>query len=267
MRNLRLAHGLFAVLYVLALLPGCQALYRYRPVAVLVRDAETQKPIADAALHLCYPLTRDSLAPFDSSERTGADGIAHLRAAPYGDFGARVEASAAGYLSEEISLSADMIQHFEPAHPFEETRRRPAELVVDMYAEPHFAVELIVPVGYRGQIKCDIQVQEEAAIVPGQRCFRYEVRDGFVLVKGPRLLRRVYPSEYRARYADGTPLTGEPTLSKVGFRWLSGKNNEQYYFVGTQSEYDMQRRSLAVEEPPAKPRSADTPRKRGRGRP
>ena len=90
MRNLRLSRSPIFLLVLFAFASGCQVLYRYRPVPVLVCDAETKKPIADADVHLSYPLSRDSRAPFNSSERTGPDGVAHLRAVPYGDFGVRV---------------------------------------------------------------------------------------------------------------------------------------------------------------------------------
>jgi hypothetical protein len=182
MGKLRLA---ISLVFLLALAPGCQVLYRYRPLPVLVRDAETKKPIEGADVHLSYPLSRDSLAPFDSSERTDKDGIAHLRAAPY----------------------------------------------------------------YRGVIKAEVEMQDNVAAPPGQRCFRYEVVDGLVRNKGPAVLRRIYPSDYRARYADGTPLTGEMTLLKTGFRWLRGNGKEQYFFVGTQPEYDMQRRFAPDDNP------------------
>lgn len=256
-----------SLVFLLALMPGCQVLYRYRPVPVMVRDAETKQPIADAEVHLSYPLSRDSLAPFDYSERTGADGIAHVRAAPYGDFGVRVDASAANYSPQHVTLSTESIQHVEPAHPFEETERRRPEVVVEMYREPRFTIELIVPTGYRGEIKAEVELQDGGTVPPGQRCFRYQVADGFVRINGPGVLRRVNPSDYRACYTDGTPLT-ETTLLKVGFRWLHGKGNEQYFFVGTQPEYDMQRR-FAPDEPPSSERStsASTPSGGRRGRP
>jgi hypothetical protein len=259
----------FSLVFLLALVPGCQVLYRYRPVPVLVRDAETKQPIADAEVHLSYPLSRDSLAPFDSVERTDQDGVAHVRAAPYGNFGVRLDASAAKYLPEQVNLSTESVQHVEPAHPFEETQRRRPEVVVEMYAEPRFTIELIVPTGYRGEIKAEVDLQDGGTVPPRQRCFRYEVTDGFVRVKGPGVLRRVNPADYRARYADGTPLTGETTLLKVGFRWLRGKGKEQYFFIGTQPEYDMQRRFAPDEPASSEPRttgSAPSGGRRGRHR-
>jgi len=243
MRNLRLGRYLLFLTFLLAFASGCQVMYRYRPLPVLVRDAETKKPIADAEVHLSYPLTRDSLAPFDSSEHTGADGIARLRAAPYGGFGVRLEATAAGYMTGQQTMSSELIQNIKPPYPFEATERRQPVEVVEMYAEPRFTVELVVPVGYRGVIKTEIQLQDDIPFAAGQRCFRYEVTDGFASIKGPGALRRICPPEYHARYADGTPLTDEMSLLKVGFRWLRGEGNEHSFFVGTQPEYDMQHRS------------------------
>jgi hypothetical protein len=254
------------LVFLLALTAGCQVMYRYRPVPVLVRDAETKTPIANANVHLSYPLSRDSLAPFDSSERTGTDGVARLRAAPYGDFGARVEASAAAYLSDQISISTESIQHVEPVHFFEKAEERKPEFVVEMYAEPRFTVELIVPPGYRGLIRAEIEPRDDMAVQPRQRNFRYEVVDGFVRIKGPSIvLRRVYPSDYRACYADGTPLAGEMTLQKVGFRWLCGQDKEQCFVVGTQPEYDMQRRYAADDEPSTPRHAAPSMPSSGRG--
>ncbi len=264
MRNLRRIRRLPLLVCLLAMASGCQVLYRYRPVAVLVRDAETKKPIADADVHLSYPLSRDSLAPFDSSQRTGSEGVAHLRAAPYGDFGVHIEASAPGYLGEQLNVSTEMIQRISAAHPFEDVERRAADFVVEMYAEPRFTVELIVPTGYRGTIKAEVQIQDDVAAPPGQRCFRYEVVDGFVRVKGPGVLRRISPTEFHARYVDGTPLAGDMTLWKVGFRWLRSEGKEQCFVVGTKSEYDMQRRSAPGEEPAAARRSGDPSRNGGR---
>jgi hypothetical protein len=262
MGKLRLA---IPLVFLLALAPGCQVLYRYRPVPVLVRDAETKKPIGGADVHLSYPLSRDSLAPFDSSERTGSDGIAHLRAAPYGDFGVRVDASAAGYSPEEVNVSTESIQHVEPPHPFEETQRRKPEVIVEMYSEPRFTVELVVPTGYRGEIKAEVEMLDDIAASPGQRCFAYEVVDGFVRIKGPGVLRRVYPADYRARYADGTPLSGEMTLTKTGLRWLRGNGKEQYFFVGTQPEYDVERRFAPEEQPRSGRQISDSASSSSRG--
>jgi hypothetical protein len=254
------------LVFLIALSAGCQVLYRYRPAPVLVRDAETKKPIANANVHLYYPLSRDSLAPYDSTERTDAEGIAHLRAAPYGEFGVRVEATAGGYLPDQVSLSSESIQRLQPVHFLEETGRRKPEFVVEMYSEPRFTVELVVPRNYRGRIKAEIEARDDMDVPPGQRCFRFAVVDGFVRIKGPAIvLQRVYPSDYHARYDDDTPLGSEMSLQKVGFRWLRGQDKVQYFVVGTQPEYDMQRRYAPDDEPVPERRAAETTSNQGRG--
>jgi hypothetical protein len=257
MRNFRLGSSLSALACLLAVVPGCQVMYRYRPVPVLVCDAETKKPITDAEVHLTYPLSRDSLAPYDSTEHTGADGIARLRAAPYGDFGVRLEATAAGYMSEQQSLSTEFIEEIKPPHLFEKAEQRPSQCVIAMYAEPRFSVELIVPTSYRGLIKADVRIQDDLPAPPGQRRYRFEVVNGAVTIKAPALLRRISPPEYRACYPDGTPVNTKMTLLDVGFRWLRCNDNTHYFVVGTQPEYDMLRRSLVAEEEASKPRSTD----------
>lgn len=247
MRIHRLAHCLFCLALLFALAPGCQFLHSYRPVTVLVRDAETKKPIADAEVHLSYPLTRDSLAPCNSSAKTGQDGLARLRAAPYGSFGLLMETNAPNHQSESEDVSAGAIQELSPAHLFEDVNRRPADFVVEMYAEPCFSVELIVPADYRGLIKTTTQIDENAPCPQGLRCFRYEVspRSDVIAVNGPAILRRVSPSDYKARYAGGEPLSNKMDLVTVGFRWLKRDGNENYFVVGTQNEYDQFRRRLA----------------------
>lgn len=257
MRNVRLGRYLILLSCLCACAPGCQVMYRYRPMPVLVRDAETKKPIPDAEVHLSYPLSRDSLAPFDSSEHAGADGIARLRAAPYGDFGIRLEAAAPGYMSEQKTITTEFVENVKPPQLFEAVEKRPSAYTIEMYAEPRFTIELIVPAGYRGVVKAEIEIQDDLPVPAGQRCFRYEVKDGFAQVKGPAVLRRIAPPEFHARYADGTPLTNQMTLLQVGFRWLRGEGKEHYFIVGTQPEYDMQRRSA--------PAVVTTPRSEGSG--
>jgi hypothetical protein len=245
----RLARCLFCLALLFTLAPGCQVLHSHRPVTVQVCDAETKKPIPNAEVHLSYPLTRDSLAPYNVSAKTGEDGLVRLRAAPYGPYGVLMETTAPGYQPQDLDVSAGAIQEVPPAHLFEDISRRPANFTVDMYAEPRFTVEVVVPDGFHGLIKAKIQIDENTSCPPGQRCFRYEVPpSNTVLIKGPTILRRVSPSDYQARYAGGAPLGAKMDLVTVGFRWLKRDGNENYFVVGTQNEYDQFRRRLAPNE-------------------
>src|SRR5580704_490058 len=147
------------LILVLAFAPGCQVFHPYRPVPVLVRDAETKEPIPGAEVRITYPFTDPELAPWDSVGRSADDGIARLRAAPYGT-GILMEVTAPGRLSEHKDLSADAVGAIEPAGWFESTDRRPASQVIELYAEPRPTVELVVPAGYRGLVRAEIRVQD-----------------------------------------------------------------------------------------------------------
>jgi hypothetical protein len=157
--------------------------------------------------------------------------MARLRAAPCGDAGGRVEVTAAGYLFEGKDLPDQFVEAGKSGEP--------GPFVMDLYAAPRAAVELVLPVGYRGRVKAEVVVREDAPCAPGQRCFRYDVPpSGVVQVVGPVLLRRVLPPDFRACYADGTPLSAEARDEQVGFWPLACEGGYQVFFVGTRAEYD-----------------------------
>jgi hypothetical protein len=274
MRERRLVRCLPYLALLSGAAPGCQAFYSYRPVSVLVRDAETKKPVPGAEVHISYPLTRPSVAPYDSSGTAGDDGVAHLRAAPFGEAGLRVEASARGYLPEALSVPVQAVDEIPPAPLVGGDRARPVSFVLEVCAGPSPTVELVVPNGFRGLVKAEVQVREDAPCPPGQRCFRYQVEpSGYVLVTGPPLLRRVFTPDYQARFADGTPISRQPDLLAVGFRPLKAEPDVQYFVVGTQSEFDTVRRmveKMSREMEASRPRGAGSQpahprRRRGAG--
>jgi hypothetical protein len=220
------------------------------------RDAETKKPIPGASVHISYPMTNPDLAPWDSTGTTGEDGTVRLKAAPYGDLGIRVETTAQGYMFEQKHISSDEVQAIEPAPLFGVAESRPVSLVVDMYAGPDPAVELIVPTGYRGPIRAEVQVREDARCPAGQRCFTYVVAPtGAVQVVGPPLLRRVVAPDFRARYADGTPLSRQVPDGEPRLWWVQAQGRYQYFLVGTRLEFDNFRRGVPNE--PQKKRDVD----------
>ncbi|HZY85989.1 MAG TPA: hypothetical protein VFE78_14245 [Gemmataceae bacterium] len=214
---------------------SCQALYRYRDVPVLARDAETKQPIPGAEVRIYYPLTPASRAPWAASGETGQDGVARLRAAPCGDAGPRVEVTAAGYLFEGKDLPDEFVQAAASAGP--------GPFVFELYAAPRASVELVLPTGYRGRVKAEVLARENAPRAPGQRCFRYDVPpSGVVQVVGPELLRRVLPPDFRARYADGPLLTAEAHDAEIGFWPLACEGGYQVFLAGTRAEFEDARR-------------------------
>ncbi|HEY1861862.1 MAG TPA: hypothetical protein VGG61_15990 [Gemmataceae bacterium] len=265
MRNRRLARPLSCLAFLLAAVPGCQALHDYRPVSVQARDAETKQPIPGAQVRISYPLTEHAVAPADSTGITGVDGVAQLRAAPYGHAGISVETTAPGYMFENKTVTVQAVQEIEAPSFFGKDAPRPVNFVVEMYAEPHPTVELVVPAGFRGLIKAAMQFRDDAPCAPGQRTFTYDVQpSGSVQIIGPPLLRRVLAPDFRAKSPDGTPLPGHPENANLGFWWLRSEGNTQFFWVGTQLEYDNIHHA-DERQGTGEPKVSSTPKAAGRG--
>jgi hypothetical protein len=234
---------------------------------VLVTDAETKKPIPAAEVLLCHYLTLDSVLPCTSLAITQGDGIARMRTGAVGKDGIQLQAIAQGYLPSDLDVTAGAVHKIEPVHLFEAIERRPVQFVVELYSEPSFSVELLIPTGYRGLVKAEVQFQEDASRRPsGQRVLRYEVSSsGIVQVNGPSFLRRIEGSDYRASYSDGRRLGSEVDAGTVGFRWVKTEGKDLYFVVGTQTEYEALRRTLVPEAKGESAPSGGGGRSGGRG--
>jgi hypothetical protein len=252
MCNRRLARRLLCLILLFFLMPGCQVIQGERTLTVLVRDAETKQPIPSAEVYLCQCLKDNEIAPCRSRNLTHENGIAQVRAEANGQFGLQVQAIAPGHLVDQVTVPAEVLNgRRQPSGK----RDKPAgasgspDVIVEVYSEPSFRVEFVLPSGYRGLVKAEIQLQDNVPLAPHQRCFRFDVsRTGEVLLTGPSLLQRVAATEYRARYDNG-PLLGERMdAEKVGFRWIKGAGKLQYFVVGTQVDYEVLHRRLAPEE-------------------
>jgi hypothetical protein len=223
---------------------GCQALHVYRPVLIEARDAETNKPLPGAEIRLSYPLAQSSMAPWESMGTTGSDGVVRLRAAPYGDVGVLVDVTLPGYMTERKSYGVDAIQAIKPAAFSEAAEGRSPNFVVEMYAEPFPGVELVIPDDYRGMVKVAVKVRDDAPCTPGQRLFSYVVPpSGVVEIVGPPLLRRVFSTDFRARYANGTALKRQVPDGEVGFWSFKSEGENDYFVVGTRADYEALRRA------------------------
>ena len=214
-----------------ALAAGCQTA---RPLPVLVRDAETHAPVADAEVRLWYPLRKDLRAV---TATTGGDGTVRLAAVRDEDAGPIVEARARGYLLCEHSVPLDTVRTLKPG-----AGAAPDPYVVELLAEPRPYYELVVPTGYRGKVTVRVHVREDAAGVPGQRCFSVTVpRDGVARVEGPPLLRLVSPGDCQAKYADGTPIGTHAEPDAVGLYWLRSEGDDQVFVVDTRRDFEAMR--------------------------
>jgi hypothetical protein len=242
MRYRWFARGL---LLLLAITPGCQAFHAYRPIGVEAMDAETKKPIPGVEIKVSYPLEPSSSAPWESKDTTDSDGIARLKAAPFGRAGVMIEVSAKGYLSEQKYLSTQEVQAIESAHWFEDVNRRPANFVMELFTDPGPTIELIVPVGYRGQFKAKVEVQVDMPAFAGQRSFKFDMpTSGELVASGPRIFRHVTPSSFQLTSANGVPLSQWAKDSDNGYWLVKTEGNWYYFLVGTPRDYDDYRHSL-----------------------
>jgi hypothetical protein len=239
--------------------------HEYRPVPIVVRDAETKQPIPGAQVRITYPIVDSSFGPAESDGITGPNGIARLHAAPAGAAGSLLEATAPGYMREDRYLTNPELLSIEPAHWFEKVEGRPVAFVMELYAEPKPCVELVVPPSFRGLVKVKLQIEPNALLQPGQRVFVGDVpSSGEVLIMGHRMLQRVTALDYHARFSDGTPLEATNDVLTVGLRWLKCEGTMQYFVIGNQSEFDSARRSLRESESRPAEKTGKSGGRRGR---
>jgi hypothetical protein len=236
---------LASVVLVASLVAGCQAMQRARPVAIAVQDAETKQPLPDAEVVLSYHIAQPMFAPPVLRGTTGSDGVVRLPVTPLETSVVMMEVTAPGHVPQRKELPVTIVEAVEPAGLFEKIEKRPTSLIAEVYAEPRPSVDLVVPTGYRGLLKIDIQSQKDVPLALGQRVFSYEVpASGELHAAGPTLVGQVYPQGYTARFADGSPLTHEAKGKEIGFWWLKNEGKVQHFLVGTREEFDHARRAL-----------------------
>jgi hypothetical protein len=232
---------------------GCQTMQPNRPLTILVRDAETQAPIANARIHLH---AMEGHLPGADMGNAGDDGIAHL-AAPGNDTRALgIEAEAKGYMEANTFISSESLKAIEPSPRFGKDKPRPVAVTVDLYAGPRPSVELVIPAGYHGVLKTDRAIEHDLACPPGQRRFTFPVAaDGSVRVTGPGMLERVDVADYRFRYEDNAPISSKADHTPLGYWWLRHEGNVDYFVVGDKGDY-MLARSDMPDTGDAPPRSS-----------
>jgi hypothetical protein len=170
---------------------------------------------------------------------TGEDGIARMHLRPTAEFAFSFDASAEGYLPAERFVSTAIIQALPPSYFAASGSAKPT-VVVEIFAGPRPTVELVVPNGYHGVLRAEVQTDENITYTPRQRLFRYDVPDsGVVQVVGPPVLLQGLSPVIQAHYANGTPLNREQQLTndQVGLRWVRDEGNTQVFVVGTWLEW------------------------------
>jgi hypothetical protein len=240
---------------VLGLLSGCQVIEGYRPVVVEVRDAETHKPIPGAEITASYPDSTSVFSPGRAWASTGGDGIARLNVAPTGELGTVFATKAKGYLDTEKDLSTEAVRAMDPVHLFEDAEDRPVNVIVEMFAEPIPAIELVIPPGFRGIVQANLRDHIGPAWALGQRSMRFTVpASGIVEVSGPAWLPHYLVPDFHVRFADGTLITARGEKCALGYWWLRCEGTTQYFLIGTAHDYeDYHLFSHATPDPAAAP--------------
>lgn len=225
---------------------GCRTPDKPPPqtIAVLVRDAETKAPVAGATVTLTPHAAPHAPAPNPLTGATGPDGLAKIvQAEGHGGTDVLLEVKAGGYLPEMKDVTAVPMGVIDPVGG-------QVPMTVDVFTGPRPEIALDVPVGYRGAVTVGLKVVDGSP--PGQRAFRFAVPpDGVVSATGPAVIRRVAPLDVAARYTTGEVLRVKAEGTDIGFLWVKTGGDTLYFFVGTQSECDEYRRTLAIPEPSA----------------
>lgn len=231
-------HWLIAFCLSLPACPGCAVFERTRPVPVLVRDAETKKPIPGAEVTISYPLTKGWGAPTRSSGITDSTGIVRLNAVPAPDLSIVMDAGAPDYLTEWQPVPVDDVRRLDPVPYFGKADDRAVRYVVELYAAPEATIEFVLPEGMHGTFKALIQGKDDAPVTVGQRLFVGQVSaEGEVTIVGPPLLRHLNALKYQAKYDDGSPIKTRSKGLETGLWWLKSEGPYQYFFVGTELDY------------------------------
>jgi len=171
------------------LLNGCIAFYSRHDVHVIVKDAETQAPIAGCEIveHPVYYLFRPiNLPP-----------IVDVHADALG------EATVHSTTLEPQEWKFDAPSYIGIHEIVDDPLASPTILL--MYREPIPTVTILVPNGYRGPVAVELDsastfMQETA----GQRSFKFHIKsNGYVRIRASLMLMRMDEWNIRARYENG----------------------------------------------------------------
>jgi uncharacterized membrane protein YgcG len=230
---------------------GCHVLHPVPTVPILVQDAETKAPIPGAEVQLWTPAD-NSTGKQEPSGITGPDGVARIKAEFRKESDVLIHVTAPGYLPDDI----DHIQAVKlPGAPA-------GGALIELFAGPRPVVELVVPSDFRGDVKVEVKVPEDARPQVGQRAFRYRLptvtpasygTTPVVRVEGPPLFERGLGPEFRGLYADGTPMPAEPKDTDVVLRWVRSAGADQYFVVGTKIDQESARRAAEKNIGPPEP--------------
>lgn len=260
MCELRHASILLVVTPLALCLAGCEISHHsITPTEVLVLDAETAAPLSDVTVSIYYPHPYAIVLnmPKDVSVETETDGRVALGVANF-NMGWFWTVSATGYPS--VRWNEDLRDPSFWSVPvgvrdiFNDERGR-REITVYLYRDPPPKITVIVPNGYRGPLKVDLQPSENYVQGEvGQREFVFNASEtGYVGIEATPLLRRSYASRVLVRYVDGTRIWdwGEYLSpdrdDRIALYRIVGTGNRWLYMIGTKADAEALRAEVYEE--------------------
>jgi uncharacterized membrane protein YgcG len=184
-------------------------------------------------------MSQSGISLQESTAPVSGDGIARTKVASTSDYGIILAASADGYLSTDLTISNESVQHLPASGIFDRGDHHAPNYRLELYAAPDFAIELVVPAGYRGLIRATPKFEDGYAFRAGLRRFQFDVStSGKVDLIGPAMLRHIVPVDYSASYADGNALVKNADDTTVGIKYWKMDGADQLFVVGTKPEIE-----------------------------
>jgi hypothetical protein len=236
-----LSRILLGAFFSLPSLAGCHTLHSTETIPIVVLDAETKTPIPGATVRLWSPAD-NSPSHLEPTGQTGPDGMARIKAFFPKEADVLIEVSAPGYLSDEIDR---LLSSKAPGAPA-------GGGIVEMFSGPKPCIQLVIPTGFRGDLKVELKIQDNAPMQPGQRVFTYNVppTTQASIIGEPVVVHIVGPpvmegrlGQFRGLYANRAPMPVEPKDTEVVLRWVRSEGLDQYFVVGTKIDEESARRA------------------------
>jgi hypothetical protein len=218
---------------------GCGLFHEYRPMHVLVRDAETKQPLAGVEVRGWYMTMMDVFGPNTPHGTTDKDGLVTLQIGPDRLFVLRVIED--GYLLADTDATQEYFKKLPRKGDPDDLPGR-IDFVFDLKPEEHPTFILIIPDNYRGLVKVCYEPTETVKV---ERRRNYEIPvgvDGLAVVRMPEALCR--PAAIRwvtaAREKSGKRVERNLDMNsrQIGLWPLRKTDDIEVYFVGTAAKWE-----------------------------
>lgn len=222
---------------------ACTGCYSFKPVTVHVLDAETGAPVERA--RVCISHHRQDFTQLSAPGGKCVPAVkGKARVGAELHYGPLVRVTAEGYIPGGAAI-----------HETYPKTGRGLEERVRLYREPHPAVVITLPAGYRGIVKVALRSPEfrdgnaipSATYPAGQRLFSFPLKSPASInwFEWSPLIPMAMPRHCYAIYDDGSPLItarwenhNSVALRPIGFGTSIGNASRLYlFYVGTAAEY------------------------------